>query len=453
MPVARKGVWTALIAVVCAVGLLASAGSALAEEVRFNETGTEQEFKVPVGVTSVHVEAVGGFGAEGEAESSTTTAGAGGRGAVVSGDLGVTAGQTLYVEVGEGGVSIFGGFNGGGGVTIGAGGGASDVRTVSIGAVPSPGNEESLHHRLLVAAGGGGGGGGRCTGTNHGGAGGNAEEAGHEGSGCAPFNSGGGGGAGTSEKGGAGGSAGETFAGAGVKGALGQGGGGTIAGGGGGGGLYGGGSGGQGFTDGGGGGGSNLVPPGGSHGLAAVGQAGSVTISYTSSVPTNKQQCRKGGWRKLIDSNGKPFKNQGQCVKFVNANSAPEGAQKAPLYGPNILASGFNCMRGGAAQTPNTFGFAVLDTPDNEATVTGDLVLKNAAPDATFEVIVLQAVPSTGRCVAGEGFTITTSKNGNGSLEFTTARLPRAKEFDVVVLETAPSPEQQVLGTPNVKLD
>jgi hypothetical protein len=40
-----------------------------------------------------------------------------------------------------------------------------------------------------------------------------------------------------------------------------------------------------------------------------------VTVSFP--VPTSKKQCKKGGWRKLTDSNGRPFKNQGQCVKFV----------------------------------------------------------------------------------------------------------------------------------------
>jgi hypothetical protein len=40
-------------------GLLGS-GSALAETQEFKSTGAEQEFKVPAGVTSVHVVAVGG---------------------------------------------------------------------------------------------------------------------------------------------------------------------------------------------------------------------------------------------------------------------------------------------------------------------------------------------------------------------------------------------------------
>ncbi len=34
--------------------------------------------------------------------------------------------------------------------------------------------------------------------------------------------------------------------------------------------------------------------------------------------PTDKGQCKKGGWQDVVDGNGQPFKNQGQCVKYVN---------------------------------------------------------------------------------------------------------------------------------------
>jgi uncharacterized repeat protein (TIGR01451 family) len=234
----------------------------------FNSTGEEQCYVVPVGVTSVHVAAVGGEGGTGLSTARSGPAGAGGLGAVVSDDLGVKAGETLYVEVGVGGGSA--GLGGGGG-------GASDVREVPIGKEPSPGNKASLESRLLVAAGGGGGGGTECE-ESPGGAGGNADEAGQAGLGCAPHN-GGGGGAGTSTKGGAGGSTESPSEKAGVEGALGVGGLGDGFAGAGGGGLYGGGSGGEGFTGGGGGGGSNLVPAGGSHQLAAAGQAASVTFT------------------------------------------------------------------------------------------------------------------------------------------------------------------------------
>lgn len=34
-------------------------------------------------------------------------------------------------------------------------------------------------------------------------------------------------------------------------------------------------------------------------------------------VPTDKDQCKDGGYKNYTDANGKPFKNQGQCVSYV----------------------------------------------------------------------------------------------------------------------------------------
>jgi hypothetical protein len=34
--------------------------------------------------------------------------------------------------------------------------------------------------------------------------------------------------------------------------------------------------------------------------------------------PTNKDQCKNGGWQNFTDTNGQPFRNQGQCIAFVN---------------------------------------------------------------------------------------------------------------------------------------
>jgi hypothetical protein len=292
-----------------ALGLM-GAGSALAETVTFKYTGAEQEFTVPAGVASVHVVATGGAGGKGEGGA------AGGRAAVVSGDLSVTAGP-LYVEVGgsaagstacAGDAECVAGFNGGGSSDFGGGGGGgSDVRTTSRS---QPGTLES---RRLVAAGGGGG--GELCGPNPlpGGPGGDAEKPGGEGSNCGT-QGGEGGGAGKETEGGAGGSL------LGKPGSLGTGGeGGFGTGGGGGGGRYGGGGGG-GITfegaAGGGGGGSNLVPAGGTAALDENGAAPSVTITYTA-LPTSIKQCQKNGWKNY----GTMFKNQGQCVKFVE-NSA-----------------------------------------------------------------------------------------------------------------------------------
>jgi hypothetical protein len=106
-------------------------------------------FTVPAGVTSIHVVAVGGKGA----------GNSGGAGAVVSGDLSVSSGSTLFAVVGaNGGGQTPGGAGGGTGATDmngisdtfgGDGGGASDVRS----------SANDLATRRLVAGGGGGGGG------------------------------------------------------------------------------------------------------------------------------------------------------------------------------------------------------------------------------------------------------------------------------------------------------
>lgn len=37
-------------------------------------------------------------------------------------------------------------------------------------------------------------------------------------------------------------------------------------------------------------------------------------------VPTNKNQCKNGGWMNLVDNSGHPFVNQGQCAAYVNGN-------------------------------------------------------------------------------------------------------------------------------------
>jgi hypothetical protein len=34
-------------------------------------------------------------------------------------------------------------------------------------------------------------------------------------------------------------------------------------------------------------------------------------------VPTSTSDCKNGGWQTLVDANGNPFKNQGDCVSYV----------------------------------------------------------------------------------------------------------------------------------------
>ena len=251
----------------------------------FASTGSEDTFEVPNGVSSVHVEAIGAPGAVG------LGGGPAGNGAEVSGDLTVTPGKTLYVNVGGAPtrtsdcfplVDCIGGFNGGGSSTYGGGGGgASDVRTE-----PRTVPLATTDSRLIVAGGGGGSGlAGSCGsgGDDLGGTGGDAGSDGGQGGSCPSVAGGTGGKAGSQSAGGAGGIP------SGQDGSLGQGGtGGGNVGGGGGGGYYGGGGGGEltfppdasdNSAAGGGGGGSNLVPTGGTASISNSGP--SITISYT----------------------------------------------------------------------------------------------------------------------------------------------------------------------------
>ena len=222
----------------------------------FTPEGAEQTFKVPAGVTSLEILAIGGRGGD------TPAAAQGGEAAEVTGIVNVTPGQTLYVEVGGNGTDAdlggTGGFNGGGdgggnGEASG-GGGASDVRTSPRAAGLAPDT------RLIIAAGGGGAGG---LGAEFPGGGGDAEKPGENGGGIEDE----GGGAGTQIEGGAGGGGCNEPGEDGIPGIGGEGGAGEKAGpgGGGGGGFYGGGGGGGACTlgGGGGGGGSSLIPAGG----------------------------------------------------------------------------------------------------------------------------------------------------------------------------------------------
>ena len=254
----------------------------------FASTGAEQSFTVPAGVSSVGIEAIGAAGEAGLSFEGHM-GGAGGTGAVVIGQLPVSAGEVLYVEVAGhgfdgGGNGLFGG---------GSGGDASDVRTVPMASAGSPGS------RLLVAAGGGGGGG--VFFGSSGGPGGNAGSPGTNGTKAVNETSSvasAGGGAGTLTGGGAGGAACQ-FSGPwnGVSGTLGLGGNGGFGfgapqtGGGGGGGGYFGGGGGEGTcittgpeaTGGGGGGGSSFVYGGAtfsSFNAAAPSTVPSVSITY-----------------------------------------------------------------------------------------------------------------------------------------------------------------------------
>lgn len=127
--------------------------------VTFAYTGDYYSWTVPLGVSSIVVDAYGAAGGLSNYRTNTATASKGGR---VQATLSATAGETLYIYVGGAGTTASGtsiassaGWNGGGKGGYGnlsvaywgsGGGGASDIRT-SVGVLSS---------RILVAGGGGG---------------------------------------------------------------------------------------------------------------------------------------------------------------------------------------------------------------------------------------------------------------------------------------------------------
>ena len=45
---------------------------------------------------------------------------------------------------------------------------------------------------------------------------------------------------------------------------------------------------------------------------------GTVVNCAANNVPTTEAQCKNGGWTRTVHANGTPFKNQGDCVQYVN---------------------------------------------------------------------------------------------------------------------------------------
>ncbi len=119
------------------------ASGVVMSQTTFDYTGGMQTFTVP---------ATGNYQLEVWGAQGGSSIGDGGYGGYAIGDIYLTAGQTLYVYVGETPTGATGGYNGGGnGILLdgygAGGGGASDIR---IGGT-------SLSNRIIVAGGGGGG--------------------------------------------------------------------------------------------------------------------------------------------------------------------------------------------------------------------------------------------------------------------------------------------------------
>jgi hypothetical protein len=50
----------------------------------------------------------------------------------------------------------------------------------------------------------------------------------------------------------------------------------------------------------------------------SVGTLASAELYTYVNVPTDADECKKDGWMTLSMPDGSPFKNQGDCIQFVN---------------------------------------------------------------------------------------------------------------------------------------
>jgi hypothetical protein len=381
---------------------LAPAARADTTSVTFPSTGSEQTFKVPTAVHSLHVVLVGGRGGNSDGPNGAV---AGGFGAVLDGTLTVSPGDILYVEVGGNGhdgdatADAAGGFNGGGTgpEVLGAGGGgASDIRTVSTS------DSGSLDSRLIAAGGGGGAGYGTAGGSSSGigSPGGSPDQdcqvPGHSGGAAGPRT---GGNPGSGSTTGADGHIG-------LPGFGGNGGGGILTtpaapygGGGGGGGWFGGGGGGGGgdCAGGGGGGSSGLVETGSAHqNSVATDTTGTpqITISYLVPLPpkattTPASDVGQSGatLNAVVDPQGFETTYRFQWGTSTNPYGASNGdAIVAATSGPRAVSYGVSGLL-----PDTTYHFRVIAHNANGDTNGDDLTFRTApatpppAPQVTTE--------------------------------------------------------------------
>jgi hypothetical protein len=64
------------------------------------------------------------------------------------------------------------------------------------------------------------------------------------------------------------------------------------------------------------------TPTGGTIGTAGAVHVDNISVNGVNegspTTPSNKSDCKNGGFANFTDNNGNPFRNQGQCVAFVN---------------------------------------------------------------------------------------------------------------------------------------
>jgi hypothetical protein len=113
-----------------------------------------------------------------------------------------------------------------------------------------------------------------------------------------------------------------------------------------------------------------------------------------------------------------------------SASAQGAGAQKVEL----LKESFGNCTIGTAGGNP-TGGFAIIHST-GDGTLIAELSLKNAEPNQTYGVGLVQT-PSGAHCTESE-FQLTTNGNGNGNVNMQDPLLPGTTGAFVLVLPSGP---------------
>jgi hypothetical protein len=123
-------------------------------------------------------------------------------------------------------------------------------------------------------------------------------------------------------------------------------------------------------------------------------------------------------------------------VVFAASASADNGAQKVNFFDhPAITCNG---NAGGVADD----SFAVIKS-NGDGTVSAEVALKNAAPNATYVVDLIQS-----NCSNQNFATLTTNDQGNGNVHLTEQQT--SNDASVSVFEFSPAPFGDVQQTPDV---
>ena len=114
---------------------------------------------------------------------------------------------------------------------------------------------------------------------------------------------------------------------------------------------------------------------------------------------------------------------------LTTAASAGPGAAKEALVGPDAQVS---CQTVQPADNPQPGPGFVIFNQDGSGGVHANVVLKGAAPDTTYVVRLIQAVPNGSDCGNVDG-TITTNGQGNGNVNIIEPKLTGATAAQVII--------------------